>query len=142
MVSGPGLAQPEVADLARCDQVLDRPRHVLDRHVGIDAVLVEHIDMVHAEKAQAVVENLADMLGSAVIAVVARPAELGGDHHVVPHGCQGLSDDTFIVTPAIHLGGVEERHADLMGVTDRLDGVVRGVRSVMLGDAHCPVADG
>ena len=39
-----GLGQAEVPDLALLDQILHRSRHVLDRHVRVDAVLVEEVD--------------------------------------------------------------------------------------------------
>ena len=41
-----GLGQAEVLDLARLDQVLDRAGDVFDRHIRIDAVLVEQVDDV------------------------------------------------------------------------------------------------
>ena len=40
------LREAEVLDLALRDQLLDRSRDVLDRHVGVDAVLVEQVDGV------------------------------------------------------------------------------------------------
>ena len=36
--------EAEVLDLAFSDQVSDRPRHVFDRHVRIDAMLVEEVE--------------------------------------------------------------------------------------------------
>ena len=48
MSSGPGLAEPEVADLARVDELLDGARDLLDRHVRVGAVLVEDVDVVGA----------------------------------------------------------------------------------------------
>ena len=42
----PDFGQPEEADLARAHQLADRAGHVLDRHLAIDAVLVETIDMI------------------------------------------------------------------------------------------------
>ena len=43
---GAGLGKAEVLDLALVYQLLDRPRHILDRHVRVDAVLIEQIDMI------------------------------------------------------------------------------------------------
>ena len=40
------LGEAEVPDLARLDQILDRARDVLDRHLGIDPVLIVEIDMI------------------------------------------------------------------------------------------------
>ena len=41
IVCGAGLGQAEVLDLACRDQVLHRAGHVLDRHVRVDAMLIE-----------------------------------------------------------------------------------------------------
>ena len=42
------LGQAEVPDLAGPDQLLDGAGDVLDRHVRVDAVLVEQVDVVGA----------------------------------------------------------------------------------------------
>jgi hypothetical protein len=36
---GTGFGHAEMLDLTLCNQILDRARHVLDRHGGIDAML-------------------------------------------------------------------------------------------------------
>ena len=46
---GGRLGQPEVLDLALGDQFADRAGDVLDRHVRVDAVLVEQVDRVDAQ---------------------------------------------------------------------------------------------
>jgi hypothetical protein len=38
----------EMLDLALGDQIFDRPSHVLDRYVRIDAVLIEKVDGLDA----------------------------------------------------------------------------------------------
>ena len=43
------LGEAEVLDLALPDQLLHRPGHVLDRHVRVDAVLIEQVDDVDLE---------------------------------------------------------------------------------------------
>ena len=45
---------------------LDGAGDVLDRHVGVHSVLVQHVDVVGAEVAQAVLGDLEDVLGPAV----------------------------------------------------------------------------
>jgi len=62
----PGLGETEVADLSLVDQLLDRAGHVLDRHVGIDPVLVKKVDVVGAQPAQRALEHFADVFGPAV----------------------------------------------------------------------------
>ena len=39
-------------DLARGDQLLDRARHVLDRHIRVHTMLVEDIDDLDAQPLQ------------------------------------------------------------------------------------------
>ena len=48
-----GFRQPEVLDLAFRDKVLHRAGDVLDRHVRVDAVLVEEVDPVGPEALRA-----------------------------------------------------------------------------------------
>jgi hypothetical protein len=47
-----GLRHPEVPHFALTDQILDRAGDVLDRDLGIDAVLIEEIDRVYPQQAQ------------------------------------------------------------------------------------------
>ena len=54
-----GFGQAEVLDLAFLDQVLHRAGHVLDRHVRIDAVLVEQVDAVGPEPLERAFGDLA-----------------------------------------------------------------------------------
>ena len=53
------LGQAEVLDLALLDQVLHRAGHVLDRHVRVDAVLIEQVDRVDLQPLRASLGDLA-----------------------------------------------------------------------------------
>ncbi len=53
-------------DLARRDQVLDRAGDLLDRHVGIDPVLIEEVDRFDPQALQRRLGDLLDPLGPAV----------------------------------------------------------------------------
>ena len=83
---GRRLGQPEVADLARGDQLGHRADGLLDRHRLVDPVLVVEVDVVDAEPLQAGVAGLADVRRAAVDAAEARvarvpdDAELGRQH--------------------------------------------------------------
>lgn len=116
-----GLAEAEVLHLARLDQFLDGARDVLDRHVRIDAVLVEDIDLVNAQVAQAVVGDRADVVRAAVetqALLGPREAELGGQHDLVAEVAHGGAKQNLVVAraPAVELGGVEEGDAQVVGV--------------------------
>ena len=58
--------EPEKPHLSLADQVGHRADDVLDRHVGIGAMLVEQVDMVGVEPLQRSIHDLADVLGAAV----------------------------------------------------------------------------
>ena len=109
------FGQAEVLDLAFADQVLHRAGDVLDRHVGIDAVLIEEIDAVGLEPLQRRVGHLADVRGPAVeaglLSVLEPEPELGRDHHLVANRSERFADELFVRERPVHLGGVEERDA-------------------------------
>ena len=71
--------------------------------------------------------DLPDVLGPAVqarlLAVLDLEPELGGDHHPVADGGEGLADQFLVRERAVHLGGVEERHPEIDGRADQRDPV-------------------
>lgn len=64
--AGGRLRQAEVAHLARLHELTDGAGDVLDRHIGVDAVLVEQVDRVGAQPAQRGIGDALDLLGAAV----------------------------------------------------------------------------
>src|SRR5882762_9841848 len=60
------LGEAEVPDLSLLDQFLHGAGHVFDRHVGIDAMLVEEIDDVDLESLQRALGDLLDVFGAAL----------------------------------------------------------------------------
>ena len=87
-------------DLARSDQRLDRARHVFDRHVGIDTMLVQQIDAVGSEALERGVDHRPDVVRPAVEASRAAPeveAELGGDSDAVTDWRQRFPDELLVV---------------------------------------------
>ena len=77
IVSGAGFGQADVADLALLDQLGHAADRLLDRHVGIDPVLVEEVDRVDAEPLQRAFAGAAGIGRAAVDAdrLVAVPAQ-------------------------------------------------------------------
>ena len=137
-----GLAQAEVLHLAFGDERADRFGDVLDRHFRIDAVLVEDVDVVGVQVPQAVLGDLTDVLRATVVAAVwGRSAhvesELGADHDLVAERLDGLADQLLAGAGphAVELGGIEERHARLVGAADRGDRVGLAAR-VPVGHGH------
>ncbi len=123
-----GLGQAEMLDLALLDQVLDRAGHVLDRHVGIDAVLIEQIDAVGPEPLQRASATCLDVLRPAV-----QPAEALRRRRIESwpnlvaittwsrNGRQRFAHEFLVRVRAVDLGGVEEGDAALDGRPDQRD---------------------
>ena len=140
-----GLGQPEVADLPLLDQLLDRAGHVLDRDLGVDAMLVEEVDEIGPQPTQRPVERLANVLGPTVqlpVALIQREAELGRDDDLVAAWGERLADDLFVVVRPVDLRGVEEGHAMVDCLAQEVDHrrpVGRGTER--LADPHAAQPD-
>jgi len=68
--------------------------------------------------------------------------ELGGDHHLFPHGREGLAYELFVDEGSIDLGGVEEGDTEINGGTDEVDAVLLGdVETIGMAEAHAAQAD-
>ena len=143
------FGEPEVSDLPGVDELLDRPGDVLDRHIRVDAVLVVEVDVVGAQPAQRTLDGAADARRIAAQAtgqdtvLLERKPELGGDDNLVAVRLEGLTDDVLVGERPVHLGGVEERDAELDGTSDDGDAVGSfGGRGVVgAGHAHAAEAD-
>ncbi len=61
-----GFRKPEVLDLAFPNQILHRARDVLDRHVRVDAVLIEEIDPIGLESLERRVGDFPDVRRPAI----------------------------------------------------------------------------
>jgi hypothetical protein len=145
----PGFRQPEVPDLAIPDQVLDRARDVLDRHVRVDAVLVEQIDAVGLQPLERGLGDLLDVLRPAVqAALLARiridiEAELGRDHDLLAHRRERLAHQLLVRERTVDFGGVEKRDAALDGRTDQRDSLLLiDWRTVAEAQSHAAEPDG
>jgi hypothetical protein len=134
-----------VLDLPLSDEVPHRPRHVLDRHLRIDAVLVEEIDLIDMKPSQGGLGDLPDVLGPAVetsprlASRVDLEAELAGDHHLPTNGGEGLTHELLVREWAVGLRRVEERHAPVHRRPDQRDRclLIPGW-AIGRGHAHAP----
>ena len=124
MVCGARLGQAEVPHLAGLDQLLDRAGDVLDRHVGVDPVLVEEVDACRCRAARSEASATCLMCSGrlfrpALLAVgVEVEAELGGDHDLVADRGERLAHQLLVDERPVDLGGVEEGDAALDGGPD------------------------
>ena len=111
------LGEAQEAHFALPNQSRHGADHVLDRHLPVDAVLIQQVDAVRTEAAQGGFHHLAHVLRPAVqphrLPAFDAEAELGGDDHSVAPALQGTSQELFVVEGAVDLGGVEEGHPEL-----------------------------
>src|SRR5271165_2674314 len=146
--AGRGLGHAEVAHLAGLDQLAHGTGGVLDRDAGVDAVLVEQVDVVGAQSSQRSFHRGPDVRRAAGQAslpavVVEREAELRGDDDLVAYWRERLADDLLVGERAVHLSGVEEGDAPVDGGADERDALLAGGNGqVALAQAHAAVADG
>jgi hypothetical protein len=147
----PHLAKAPVQHLALGLEVLDRTRHVLDRHGGIDSVLVEEVDTIGAKALQHALHRRLDVVGPADEAGAARagfqidvPAELRGDHDLVAERLDRLAEDALHLVRSVGLRRVEEGDAPLEGHADDVVHLRARRHRPLVGAAHVlhPEADG
>ena len=147
------LAEPEVEHLARLHELGHRADGLLDRHVGIDAVLVVEVDVVGAEPLQRAVDRAAHVLGRAVERADGRevagprrrldaPRELGGEDVLVAVALDRPPDELLVGHRPVELGRVEEVDPELQRALDRRDGLALVGRAVEGRHPHAPQAEG
>jgi hypothetical protein len=93
---------------------------------GVHAVLVEQVDAVGAESLQRSLDDLPDVLRPAVhtdrlSVLMELEPEVGGDHHPIPNGCEGLAHQLLVRERPVRLGGVEEGDAQLRSGAEERD---------------------
>src|SRR5947209_7085543 len=113
------LGKAEALDLAFPNQLLDRSRHVFDRHVQVDAVLIVEIDRIDFEPLERALCALLDALRPAIYnllpAGIDLDPELGGYHHLPSKRSEGFAHELFVREQAVHFSGIEECDAALDG---------------------------
>src|SRR5512145_1920396 len=110
----------KVLHFAFLNEVLDRACHVFDRYIRVNTVLVEQIDGLRPESLQGCLGNLSDMLWTTIHAVgIQFEPELGGDHHLIADGSQGLAYELFVHKWPIDLSRIKEGYATFYGCADQ-----------------------
>jgi hypothetical protein len=128
----------EVQHLPLLDEILDRTRHVFDRHARIDPVLVIKVDAVGPESLERGLDHFPDVLRPTVETTLLEvETELCRDDDLVPDGLQRFSNQVFVRERTVDFGGIEERDAFFVSCTNDFDALVLGRgRSVVGTDAH------
>ena len=129
-------------DLTHLDQVLNRARHVFNRNVGINPVLVIQVDGVNPQSLEGALDSLLDVLRSGIqpappgfVLGPGRPTELRCDHHSAPEGSEGLADQFLVRVWTVNFGRIEKRDAPLHGGSQQRDHRVP-VRNRAVGPTH------
>ncbi|MBZ0172836.1 MAG: hypothetical protein K8E66_10680, partial [Phycisphaerales bacterium] len=144
------IGQPEVADLAGADEVVDGAHEFVDGAVLIPEVRPEQVDVVGLEAAEGFIDRGDHALAPAAAGVgVAREhvaGALGGDDEsVAPGGVAAdvVADDFFGVALGVDVGGVEEVAAAIeIGVDDFLGGLDIGAPAPVEAEGHGAEAEG
>ena len=105
----------EVLHLALLNQVLHRSCYILDRHIRVNAVLIEQIDDVGLEPLERALDCFLDVLWPAIEGIplasvlrIRRPAELGCDHHLIAEWSEGFAHEFFVGEWTVDFGGIEK----------------------------------
>src|SRR5687768_14092526 len=111
----PHLGQSPMQNLTFPHQVTDRTSDIFNRHIWIDAVLVEEIDSISVETCEHSLDSLLDMIGTAIESPnhlpclkIDVPAKLGCDHNLVAEGFNGFAEQTFHLKRTISLSCVKK----------------------------------
>ena len=145
---GRHLAQPQMAHVARVDHLLDRARHVFDRHVGIEPRRAIDVDMVRAEPFQRIGKEVTDRRRAQIDArpSAVRPAqgaELDAqDGALALAAFQRLAEQHLVMSHAIEVAGIEQRDARFQCRVDGGDALAFVRRTVEIRHAHATEPDG
>ncbi len=131
------------------DQLLDRTGHILDRHVGVYAVLVKEVYRVDSQPLQRGVGDAADLFRSTIepvggggTGIAVTESKLRRDHHLTFERLERLAHELLVGERSVHLGGVEEGDAALHRGADDADHVIaRPHRFIAETHLHAPEAE-
>src|SRR5580693_4735414 len=108
------FGKSEVLHLALLNQLFYRSRDLFNRHVRVNAVLIEQIDDIDVEPLQGSLGNLLDVRGPTVqpgllaCGRIKFEPELRGDHHLLTKGSEGFANKQFVRERAVDFGSIEE----------------------------------
>lgn len=131
------------------DQIAHHARHIFNRHGGIDAALIEQLDVIGLQPLQRRLGHPADLRGLAVDAATAGSghrvdvkAKFGGNPHMMAERGQRRADNLLVRPKAVSLGNVKEHDAKIIGIADQGDaGNAFRCRIINTSQAHTAKAD-
>lgn len=115
-----------MAYLAFAHKILHRAGYVFDRHVRVDAVLIEQVDAVGLQAPKGGLYHLPDMFRPAVHASLHTvraevEPELGRHDHTLAQRAQCFADELLVAIWTVGLRGVEHRDTALDRATQQAD---------------------
>src|SRR5271165_4005011 len=104
------FGEAEVLHFAFANQVLHRSGYVLNRHVRINAVLIEQVNDIGSKTLKRSLGHLLDVFRLAIEARKRREveSELCGDYHLLAERSKGFAYELFIGERAVNFGRVKE----------------------------------
>ena len=119
------IAEPDMADLALADQVIQRPQGLLQGRAGIPAVHLVQVDVVGLQPLEARLDPPHDVHpgGAAPVEVLAhRHADLGGQDDLLPHAFQRVAQQGLALPARIDVRRVDEIDSPVEGQAHHLRG--------------------
>ena len=139
------FGQAEIAHLAGGNQLFHRTCHLFHRHGGIDAVLVQQVDVVGIHAGKRLLNYGTDAFGAAVQAVgddAVFETEFGGDDDFLAKRRHRLAEQA-LVRFAVGFGGIEKLYAQLKSAADQGDAIRFGDGlAIAVSHAHAAEAEG
>ena len=138
-----------MTDFSVHDELSHRAHGVLDRHVGVGAVLIVEIHMVHAEPDQRRINGRSDVFRAAIGRAGAAPvvvgtaddAELGGDTDLATDRGEDPAEELLVVAETVDIGGVKQGDAEVDRAMQRRGGLVTVDRAVGVAHTHAAEAN-
>src|SRR5918994_4523634 len=142
---GCGLRDTQVPDLPGLNELLHRAPGLLYGDLRIYPMLIVEVYVIHPEPLQRVVTGLPHVLWLAVhpeeaTVLASLVAELGGEGYLLAPVSNGLADELLVGKGAVHVGGVEEGHAQFYRAVDGGYGLFLVARAVELAHSHASEA--
>ena len=143
---GRNFRQTDGSDLSLGHQIGHGSHGLLHGNVRIQAVQVIEIDDIDTQPLQAFFAGCGNIFGSPADAhrtvLVSHETKFGGDQHILATVFQHPGNQGFIVSVAIHIGGVEKIDPQIQGLFHRGQRFFLICRTIGMGHAPAAQADG
>src|SRR5258708_9928411 len=139
-----GLGKAEKAYLSLLDQITYRTGHILHRHLWIDTVLIQQVNVIGLESLERAFDGLTDILrparcfGADLLAVLETKAKFGGDDYLVAPALERPAEQLLVGQGTIALARIEEGASALAGPVQARHHVMLIPRTIALPHKHTP----